>query len=118
MRSVRKPQQILKAVHKTYGAAVPQGYDEAFVRAFLTFQHQRIYNTETERVEMLHDCNLSEWTWRTLRPHVPLNQMVALDVGETDFLGREVDSSLGSRIAGESVRRVRGAKLQVDWAQY
>lgn len=50
---------------------------------------------------MLHDCNLSDWTWRALRPHIPLNQMVALEVGETDFLGREVDSSLGARIAGE-----------------
>ena len=46
VRSIRKPQQILKAVHRAYGLAVPEGYDEDFARAFLTFQHQRIYNTE------------------------------------------------------------------------
>ena len=60
---------------------------------------------------MLHDCNLSEWTWRTLRPHIPMNRMVPLLVGETDFLGREIDFSLGARIAAGVVHPV----LCVAW---
>ena len=75
------------------------------------FQHQRVFNPETDAVEMLYEPNLADWAWLRVRPHVPLNQVVPLEVGETDFLGRETDPELAAKIAMGCVHPT----LCVDW---
>ncbi|GMI11957.1 hypothetical protein TrVE_jg13980 [Triparma verrucosa] len=108
VRLCRKPEHILKALRKVYKEAVPEHYEQHFIQAFLTFQHQRIYNTESQQVEMLYDPNFTEWTWCTLRrKHGPIQ------LGETDFLGYETSQKLGSRIAQGIVHPVHCVSWEV-----
>jgi len=106
----RKPGRILTAVKMRYGAAVPEGFAESFARAFLTFQHQRIYNPNSGQVEMLHQPNLDSWYWLTARGGA--DSAIFPRVGDTDFLGREMSGELGDRIAQGLVHPERC----VSWA--
>ena len=71
--------------------AVPENYHINFVQAFLTFQHQRIFNLDSNKLEMLYEPNLADWAWMEIRPECSVDNIPHLKKGETDFLGPEVE---------------------------
>ncbi len=97
VRAFRKPSKVLKAIHETFGPNVPPSFDVSFVKALLTFRHQRVFNPDKKCVEMLHPPDLNDWAWRKLRGGKDASN--PLLVGETDFLGREMTDELGLRVA-------------------
>ena len=50
VKKERKPLRILAAVTAKYGDKVPPDFEVSFAKAFLTFQHQRIFNPETGKI--------------------------------------------------------------------
>ena len=110
VRRERKPNRIISALIARYPPpAVPPDFPQRFARAFLTFQHQRIFNPDSGCVEMLHRPNFGSWYWLTARGNSPLPPTV----GETDFLGREMSDELGARVSMGLVH----PQLCVSWAR-
>ena len=77
----------LAALRADAKVTVPEGYDDAFRRAFWTFRHARVYDPDARRT-------------RPLNPMPPeLEAMEAADASNTAFLGAAVEDAVAVEIA-------------------
>jgi len=112
VRKYRKPSKVLDAVLAGCdNDALPKNYSMHFIRALLTFQHQRIFNLDSNKLEMLYEPNLADWSWMTLRPNISADDIPRLKEGETDFLGAEIEPEMAVKIATGVAHPV----LKVQW---
>ncbi|GMI25080.1 hypothetical protein TeGR_g13880 [Tetraparma gracilis] len=116
VRREKKPSRIVSAVATRYGSDAPADFPAAFARAFLVFQHQRVFDPHACSVVMLHQPDLDSWYWITARGG--LDSSSPLRIGETDFLGREMSvpihfAEYRSKLLGKSFETVSRRRRRV-----
>ena len=76
------------------GVTVPPGYEAAFQRAIWTFQHQRVFDSQTK--QMVHLRPLPEGG---LRPTSGIADALSANDQNLDFLGPPLTDEVATEIA-------------------